>query len=180
VDLMIAAGIAPGVIWARFAEFGAVMEADLRRRVAARLHNIRPCPGGPELISALASRPDVLIGLVTGNFRASALVKLEAAGYDASLFRIGAYGDEAEDRSDLPPLAVERASQIAGVSFHGPQVVMIGDTPGDIRCGEGIGARSIAVATGWTPRAELASHHPHYLFDDLSNTQAVLDAILAP
>src|SRR5574341_890632 len=179
-DLMTAAGIAPVVIWEHFAEFCTAMEADLRRRVVARLHNIRPCPGGPALIAALAAHPDVLLGLVTGNFRASALVKLEAAGYDASIFRIGAYGDEAEDRSDLVPLAVGRASQLAGVSFHGPQVVMIGDTPGDIRCGVGIGARSIAVATGWTPRDELARHQPHYLFDDLSDTQTVLDAILAP
>ncbi len=178
--LMAEAGVSPEVIWARFGELGRVMEADLRGRLAARLHNLQPCCGGHELVAALAARDDVLLGLVTGNFHATALIKLEAAGYDTSVFQVGAYGDEAEDRSLLPPLAVERASRLAGVSFSGTKVVIIGDTEWDIRCGAGIGARSIAVASGWTVREELAKHQPDYLFDDLTDTQAVLAAILAP
>lgn len=178
--LMTEAGIAPDVIWAGFPALSTIMEAELRRRITAGMHHVTPCPGGLELVAALAARDDVLLGLLTGNFHVTAAVKLEAAGYDPTVFRVGAFGDEAEDRAELPPLAIERGSALAGVRFEGRQVVIIGDTPSDIGCGRGVGARSIGVASGWTPRAELEAHHPHYLFDNLADTQAVLKAILAP
>ena len=35
----------------------------------------------------------------------------------------------------------------------------------------------LAVATGHSSREELSSHHPDFLFDDLSDANAVLAAI---
>lgn len=179
-DLMGAAGIAQEVIWRHFEELGEVMAHELRRRVEQQLHNIRPCPGGPELVAALAGRPDALVGLLTGNLPLSAHIKLEAAGYAPSLFRVAAYGSESVRRADLPPLAVARAAILTGVEFRGQQVVIIGDTPADVACGRSIGARTIVVLTGWCPRAELEAASPDSVFDDLTDSAAVLAAIFAP
>mgnify|MGYP003729171301 CR=1 FL=1 len=173
------AGLPDSLIWERFEQFGASMEAELKRRLALRLHDIRPCPGAQHLVSILAARDDVVVGLVTGNLKPIALLKLEAAGFDPSLFRVGAYGTESIDRAGLPPLAVERAAQITGVSFRGKQIVIVGDTPADVTCGRDLEARSIAVGTGWCERAELEAVSPDFYFQDLSDVEAVLGAIFS-
>lgn len=179
-DLMGAAGLPPEAIWPRFEQLAEVMTAEIERRVAAGEHHIRPCPGGHALVQALAARHDVLIGLLTGNLRPVAPVKLEAAGYDPELFRVGAYGDESALRADLAANAVQAARQVTGVAFHGEQIVIIGDTPADIICGRALGARSIAVLTGGFGRSQLEAEHPSYIFDDLTSIQAVIAAITAP
>jgi phosphoglycolate phosphatase len=174
------AGLSTDVIGDRFEQLIETMVVDLRRRLAAGEHDIRPCLGAHELVGALAARSDVLLGLLTGNFRPSALIKMQAVDFDLALFRVGAYGDESENRADLPPLAVRRARELTGVHFAGQQVIILGDTVYDVTCGRGIGARSIAVTTGWTAHAELEAAGPDYLFEDLTDTGAVLDAIFAP
>lgn len=174
------AGLLPEHIRDRFDQLGPVMEAALHALLQEKRHHIRPCPGALELVDALADREDVLVGLVTGNLRPTAAVKLSAAGFDPALFRVGAYGDEAEARADLPPQAVERARQLTGVSFKGRQIVIIGDTPDDMRCGRSVGARSMAVMTGWVDRPTMEALYPDYIFDDLSDTRRVLGAIMAP
>ncbi len=173
------AGLPPEQIWDRFDQLGPAMESALHMLLQEKRHHIRPCPGALELVDALADHKNVLVGLVTGNLRPTAAVKLSAAGFDPALFRVGAYGDEAEARDDLPPRAVERARQLTGVSFKGKQVVIIGDTPDDMHCGRSIGARNIAVMTGWVERPAMEALHPDTIFDDLSNTQAVHAAIMA-
>jgi phosphoglycolate phosphatase-like HAD superfamily hydrolase len=57
-------------------------------------------------------------------------------------------------------------------------VVIIGDTPADIHCGSGISARAVAVATGGYSVSELAACGPHVVFEDLSDTELVVEAIL--
>jgi phosphoglycolate phosphatase len=166
------AGLPPEQIWDRFAQLGPAMEAALRILLQEKRHHIRPCPGAIELVA--------LVGLVTGNLRPTAAVKLLAAGFDPALFRVGAYGDEAEARTNLPPRAVERARQLTGVSFKGKQIVIIGDTPDDMHCGRSVGARSMVVMTGWVDRPTMEALYPDYIFDDLSDTHQVLSAIMAP
>ena len=51
---------------------------------------------------------------------------------------------------------------------------MIGDTPLDVQCARAVGAKAVAVATGWHPVEELAAHKPDYLFADLSNAEELL------
>ncbi len=179
-DLMRAAGLPPEVIEARYSAFAAAFSEELRRRLALGLHHIRPCPGGPELVGALLARPDTLTGLLTGNLKPTAALKLEAAGYSPADFRVAAFGGEAAERALLFKLAVERAARLAGCDFPGQQVVVIGDTPADVQCGQPYGARAIAVLTGSHPRAELEAAGADFIFDDLADTQAVLEAIFAP
>lgn len=178
--LMRAAGLPEETITARFGQIRTVMVEEMNRRLEAGLHDVRPCPGAHALVASLASRDDVLLGLLTGNFKETAHIKLGAAGFDPASFRLGAYGDESESRADLPPLAVGRAADLTGVHFQSKQIVIIGDTADDVTCGRGVGARSIAVMTGWSERAEIEDAFPDYLFNDLVDTQAVLKAILSP
>ncbi|QDT09426.1 HAD family hydrolase [Planctomycetes bacterium K23_9] len=57
-------------------------------------------------------------------------------------------------------------------------VVVIGDTVADVRCGRVIGAKVIAVCTGSHDREKLEAEKPDVVLDDLSNTDAVLDLLL--
>ncbi len=140
---------------------------------------IRPCAGAPEIVSSLRQDPAVLLGLVTGNMELLVAIKLRAAGYDPRDFKIGAFGSEGWTRPMLPPLALDRARQFAGIDFAPERVVIIGDTPGDIECADSIGARTIAVATGPFSVEQLAAHRPDHVFADLANHDAVLSAIFA-
>lgn len=65
-------------------------------------------PGVRDLIAALESRGDILLGLLTGNFKSAARIKLEH--FDLwRHFACGAFGDDAPDRNELVPFALERA-----------------------------------------------------------------------
>ncbi len=179
-DLMLAAGLSLETIWSQYEDVSEAMTAELQRRIVEGLHNIRPCTGAPEIVAALAARDDVLVGLLTGNLPSTAHIKLRAAGYDPSLFRVGAYGSESADRTELPPLAIARAAELTGTRLTGKQVVIIGDTPADIACARAVGARSIAVLTGRHKRSDLEATCPDFIYDDLSDAASILAAILAP
>ncbi len=135
-------------------------------------------PGVRELVTALAADRRVLVGLVTGNIEAGARIKLEPTGL-LGLFKVGAYGSDSAFRTDLPPVAVRRAEELTGRRFGGKEIVVIGDTPADIECGEALGVKSVGVATGRHSEAELADHAPDFLFADFSDWRAAYEAILA-
>ena len=135
-------------------------------------------PGIPELLDALEREPTVLLGLLTGNLVVGASLKLRAAGVDPARFIVGAYGSDAAHRPHLPPIAARRAAPHFGRVPHGREVVIVGDTPADIVCGGAIDAHTIGVATGAYAVAELADAGAHAVFADLTDTAAVLAAIL--
>ena len=126
-----------------------------------------------------SARDDVTLGLLTGNLVEGARAKLEAVGIDPQMFAVGAYGTDHELRPELPAIAQRRAREMLGVEFIGSQIVIIGDTPADVQCGRAIGARAIGVATGRYSTGELAAHGAVAAFKDLTETDAVIDAILA-
>ena len=164
------------------------VEAGLERLWEAYLRNlrvevtrapVRPFPGVPELLDRIeASGDPTVLGLLTGNVMEGARVKVDAAGLGFDRFRVGAYGSDHWQRPELPAVAARRAREATGLDFAGKEIVIIGDTPFDISCGAHLGVRTIATATGTHPAAELASHHPDYLFDDLSDVDAVWRAIM--
>ena len=135
--------------------------------------------GVAELLDVLERRDDVILGLLTGNLQRGAAAKLAAAGIDIGRFRVNAFGSDHEHRPELPALAQRRAEALLGVRVAGRDVIVIGDTPSDIACGRSIGARAIGVATGRYSVAELAEHAPAAVFENLTDTEAVLAAILA-
>ena len=137
-------------------------------------------PGIHPLLDRLEREAGVILGLLTGNMARGAALKLQAAGLDPARFRVGAYGSDSAHRPDLPPIAARRAEPYFGRVPTGPEVVIIGDTPADIACGTGIDARAVAVATGGYSVADLMACGPHAAFEDLSDTDRVIEAILAP
>lgn len=143
-------------------------------------------PGVPALLDALdgargaAGEPPVHIGLLTGNYPETGRLKLEAAGISMDRFAVAAWGDEAQRRPDLVPLARGRHERRSGRALRPEQVVIVGDTPHDIECAREHGCRSLAVATGSSPRAELEAHGATRVVDDLSATRDLLQWVLGP
>lgn len=138
----------------------------------------RTLSGVTELLDTLEARSDVVIGLLTGNIERGARMKLDAVGIDFSRFRVGAFGSDHERRPQLPAIARERCRRQTGAFVQGAQVVVIGDTPDDMTCGRALGAQAIGVATGRFSVPQLMEHRPIAAFEDLSDTQTVLEAIL--
>lgn len=129
----------------------------------------RTLPGIRRLLTEVSGldQPS-LIGLLTGNIRLGAEIKLRRFGiWDH--FETGAFGCESEARNDLAAIALERGSRILGHRIRGEEILIIGDTPRDIACARSIGARSIAVATGAYGREELEKHGADWTLDDLAS-----------
>ena len=135
-------------------------------------------PGVHPLLERLEAEPGVVLGLLTGNVAQGAALKLRSGGIAPERFRVGAYGSDAAHRPELPAIAARRAEPIFGRVPHGGEVDIIGDTPADVACGAGIAARALAVATGGYSVGDLEACRPHAVFADLSETDAVLEAIL--
>ncbi len=151
----------------------------LERHLTARHHLVQPCPGIVELLAALQQHRDVVVGLLTGNIVPGAKLKLGAAGIAFSRFELGAFGSDSAHRPDLPAIAARRAEALFGRVPSGAEVVIIGDTPADVTCGGGIGARSVAVATGDFSRGELEAAGAHAAFDSFADTARAVAAIVA-
>lgn len=177
-ELLLAEGWAGAAIEERLAELDEQMGAAGRELFTP--HAIWSCPGVPALLDALDQRDDVMLALLTGNIRHTVALKLSAAGIDPTRFVAGAYGSDSLDRDDLFAIALARTEMATGRRFVGADVVIVGDTPADVRCARAGGARVVAVATGPYPAERLAICAPDYLFADLSGTTEVLDALLGP
>ena len=177
MELLEHAGMDVAEAQARLPEYWALYAVELERLLPQ--HQVRALDGAHHLLDALEKRKDVIVGLLTGNLDATAALKLRAVGLDPARFRVAAYGNEAQARSDLPPIAVSRAEALVGHKFRGKDIVIVGDTPMDIACGESLGVRTIGVATGRYSVAELRAAGADAVFPTLSDTAAVVAAILA-
>lgn len=134
---------------------------------------VEACPGSLELVEMLRQRDDVALGIVTGNVSTTAPIKLRAAGFDPAWFLVGAYGNEAMARDNLPALAVARAVEHYRCSFTPRDVIVIGDTAADISCARALGAVAVAVETGFTAEGELVNAKPDFLLRDLTEFATV-------
>lgn len=142
---------------------------------------VETLPGVVPLLQALEDDAERAVpGLLTGNLREGARIKLAAAGVGFDRFRVGAFGSDHADRSELPAVAVRRAEEQLRHRFRGKDVVVIGDTPADIACGAHLGVRTVAVATGSYSAEQLAACGPDHLFETLADTEAVCAAIFHP
>jgi phosphoglycolate phosphatase len=110
-------------------------------------------PGIADLVRWLGERPNVTLGLVTGNYEPIGRLKLRLAGLGQWFASApGAFGSDSEDRAALPAIARRRAG-------HTPraQAVVIGDTPRDIACARADGLRCLAVTSGQYGADELSA-----------------------
>ena len=134
-------------------------------------------PGIIGLLEALSARPDCAVGLLTGNVRRGAEIKLRHFGV-WHFFPFGAFADDHHDRNELGEFARQRALEYHGKEFPPERIFVLGDTPKDIACGRALGAKTVAIATGQYSLKELAEHRPDFLLADLSDTEAVLRNLL--
>jgi len=104
-------------------------------------------------------------------------LKLESGSIRPDRFALGAYGSDHAIRSELPAIAAARAEPHFGRRPAGAEVVIIGDTPADVTCGAGIGARAIGVATGAYTTDDLEAAGAYAAFTDLSDEEGVWRAI---
>jgi len=142
----------------------------LKQHLAAQSGAI--LPGVISLLDVLA-KDGQAIGLLTGNVRRGAQIKLTAHGiWDR--FSFGAFGDDNSDRNQLGPIAKQRAEAALSTEFAAHDIVIIGDTPKDIACARAFGAVAVAVATGRYSLANLSEHQPDHLVGDLADTKDLL------
>ncbi len=134
-------------------------------------------PGVSELLEATHAHPALHLGLLTGNYREAAAVKLSYFAL-ADYFAWGAFSDDSADRNALVPIARLRAEEHGVPDQARSRVIVVGDTPFDVECAAVAGARSIAVATGGHTARELADAGADVVLDDLSDTDRVLSLLL--
>ena len=171
-------GFADDLIDARMATVCSMYLAELERELVGPDHGAKLLPGVAAVLEALDARDDVMLGLLTGNLVDGAGHKLRAVGVSPARFVVGAFGSDHEHRPSLPAIAQARASVLLGRAVPGASCIIIGDTPSDVACGRGIGARAIAVATGYYDVPALAACAPAAVFADLTDTDAVVQAIV--
>jgi len=127
-----------------------------------------PCRGVPEFLDGLRALPrPPLLGLLTGNIRLGAEIKLRR--YQLwDVFETGAFADDSEDRNQIAVAALKRGRRVLGENLEPDEILVVGDTPFDIRCGKFIGAKVLAVATGGATLAELKRHQADWAVADLT------------
>jgi phosphoglycolate phosphatase len=154
-----------------------VAESERHRHTFAE--TARALPGAAEALTAFAAGGDVVQTLVTGNLPEISRHKLVPFGLDEHLdLEIGGYGTLSVHRPDLVPHAVGLAAAKHGTEFGADAVVVIGDTPNDVRAAVANGAVSVAVATGHYSAEELLAEGAHTVLPDLTDTEAVRRAVL--
>ncbi len=134
-------------------------------------------PGIPDLLKALDSKAEVQLGLATGNFRESAFIKLQKYGLHG-FFEEGGFGGDHPERPEVVADAIAKCQTLSGQVYDRKDIFVIGDSISDVEAGRANGINSVAVATGHYDSETLTSLGPTCVFEDLSNTNAVLDALL--
>jgi phosphoglycolate phosphatase-like HAD superfamily hydrolase len=167
------AAAAHGIFPGDLIRFPGTYLAHLARELAAPGQGRMIMPGVRPLLDRLASREDVYLALLTGNYQEAARLKLEH--FDLwRYFQCGAFADDAPDRNSLVPKAVERIRARGGPLVSAADVIVIGDTPHDVACARVSGARGVGVATGPFSVEELRESGAEEVFVDLSDTSAFL------
>lgn len=151
--------------------FVAAYLGHLPRHLAERAGTV--LPGIPAILETLGRRDDVVLGLLTGNFRKGARLKLAHYGIDGP-FAFGGFGDRHLHRDDVAREALAEVHRRYGPDVDPRQIWVIGDTPSDVRCGRAIGANVFAVGTGIFSMDDLAAENPDHLYSDLADPEPLL------
>ncbi len=168
MDMFALHGIAPTAdAWERF-----------RVAYVQRLAEVLPTyqgrvlPGVVPLLETLSARGDTALGLLTGNVQQAAQRKLTHYGL-WDWFPFGGFGDDHSDRNDIAAAALAAGRKhLNGTALR--ELVVIGDTPNDVRCARSIGARVVAVPTGSTSIDELRAAAPDVLVETLEDVEPIL------
>lgn len=143
----------------------------------------RSLPGVTALVSTLGDANGVTLGLLTGNFAETGLLKLTACGIETDRFTIRVWGDESPHtppaRNHLPGVGLSRYRERFGRAIEPGRVTVIGDTPHDIACAKAHGCRSLGVATGSFTVDALRACGADRVVQNLSDTPGIRDWLLS-
>jgi phosphoglycolate phosphatase len=128
----------------------------------------RVMPGVEALLDRLIER-GVLLGLVTGNVEAAAHIKL-ARGHLNRFFSFGGYGSDSADRTEVTKAALRRGELVSGGTLEDGACIAVGDTPRDIKAGQGAGIKVVGVATGSYTVKQLGEASADWALRDLSDS----------
>ncbi len=124
--------------------------------------------GVDSLLKEACRQSHIIMGLLTGNLKRGAEIKLERSHLN-SFFSFGGFGSDFENRNDIAQLAIMRGRECAEEWVPLEKIFVIGDTPYDIKCAKASGVKSIAVASGSITLTQLSDNHPDYLMENLSD-----------
>jgi phosphoglycolate phosphatase len=131
-------------------------------------HDGKVLPGIASLLESLRARSDVAVGLLTGNIRDGARLKLgHYRLYEH--FAFGGFGDHHFHRDDVARDALAEVTRRLNGNVNLERIWVIGDTPLDVQCARAIGARVAAVASGWHSVEALAAARPDLLFENFAD-----------
>lgn len=133
-------------------------------------------PGVMELLTQLEANPEIELGILTGNAKRAAELKLEHFGL-RKFFGFGGYGDHHASRNDVATLALQAAQKAVGDAFEPSQLWVVGDTVNDVVCARWIDAKVIAVETGGSDPVELRASSPDCQLATLRQSKDFLMAI---
>jgi phosphoglycolate phosphatase len=122
-------------------------------------------PGILDILGHVSGRPDVILGLATGNIEPGARVKLERGDLNR-YFSFGGFGSDSEHRTGLVKHAAQTAVQKHGNSIHPDDVFVIGDTPLDVDAGRAAGYKTVGVATGRYSKDDLLTAGATFVIQD--------------
>lgn len=111
-----------------------------------------------------------MLGLVTGNIRTCAYLKLRHGGIERYFSDIGGFGDDDGDRNRMAAIALERAGNPSG-SY------LLGDTPSDIAAARANGMVSVAVCNGQFDRPTLEAENPDIVVDSFEDAEHLFQAL---
>lgn len=134
-------------------------------------------PGTVDLLSRLSSHPNLRCYVMTGNLQATATQKLEHFQL-LSFFRGVFGGDHDSQRTALAERTASKIRERYGDSAT-DDIFVIGDTPADVQCGHAIGAKVVAVCTGFHDRASLEAEHPMSVHDDFTDVESIFELLVA-
>jgi phosphoglycolate phosphatase-like HAD superfamily hydrolase len=164
LELITGAGLPEALVRERLPRMRSLYTERLERQLDRR--GMVLLPGVVEILDRLAPREDVVTALLTGNWEPGAKAKLSRFDLDR-YFAFGAFGCDGVDRSELPPVALERAERATGRRFRPQDVLIVGDSLHDISCAHAHGIPCLAVGTGRTPEEVLQAAGADWVVGDL-------------
>ena len=172
-DIFVSSKVAIEIVDTEWPRFSANLHDCYRNAVDRGTTTVYPLPGAMELLKALSDVRKFHSSVVTGNFEATATVKLETAGLAPYLHR-GAYASDSQRRADLPHIAKTRWEEMNGRTLLPEQCIVIGDTPRDLEAARLNQMKCVLVGTGRYPLEELLYWQPDQCLPDLTDTESIL------
>jgi phosphoglycolate phosphatase len=172
-DIFVNANVAIEILDAEWPRFSANLRDCYKNAVDQGRTTVRALPGALALLQAISADKKFHSSVVTGNFEATAAVKLQAAGLASYLCR-GAYASDSQHRPDLPHIARMRWEETTGKTLLPEHCVVIGDTPKDLAAARHNQMKCVLVGTGRYPLEELSYWKPEGCLPDMTDTDSIL------